>query len=179
MNTCKEFSLDDVLAVTVIPLANITPASPSSVVNTLAATVPSAVFSPTVPDPSDPTRQVPNTAVYGGAVTIGLAPVLAGGTLIPVIRTTGKAKDDEGDSTPGRLHTVSVSCEVDDRDSTVWDSLLAIERMPGHLLLAFRGGSRAFVSATADTYLCNVERDGAKTSVAFRIQNLMGVQLLV
>jgi hypothetical protein len=39
--------------------------------------------------------------------------------------------------------------------------------------------THAFVAATRDSYLCEVERNGAKTSVSFRIYNLMGIQLIV
>lgn len=113
-----------------------------------------------------------------GAITIGLQPASSGGMLIPIIHTTGKAKDDESDSVAGRMHTVNVTCRVDDRDSETWDYLLRLERTPRHLLLTFRDLSRGFVSATRDTYLCNVERDGAKTNVTFRIQCLMGIQLI-
>ena len=92
------------------------------------------------------------------------------------MRFTGKAKDDESDSVAGRMHTVTVTCEVDDREFEVWDHLLTLERTYRHLILTFRDNSRAFVSSTQDTYLCSVERDGAKTTVTFRIQNLMGIQ---
>lgn len=119
------------------------------------------------------------TPDFSNAVVIGLRAATPGGVLIPIIRTSGKAKDDEDDSTAGRLHKVSVTCEVDDRDSEVWDNLLIIERTPSHLLLTFRDGSQAFVQATRDTYLCTVERNGSKTTVAFRIQNIMGIQLLI
>ena len=95
------------------------------------------------------------------------------------MRKSGKAKDDENDSVAGRLHTVTVTCEADDRDSDVWNHLLTLERTPSHLLLTFRDSTRAFVSATEDTYLCNVECDGSKTSITLRVQNLMGIQLLV
>ena len=78
----------------------------------------------------------------------------------------------------GRLHTVTVQCEVDDRDGTVWADLLKLERTPAHLLLTFRGGIRAFVQGSIDTYHCEVERDGAKTSVQFKVQSLMGIQLI-
>ena len=109
-----------------------------------------------------------------------------GGKLVPIRRMTGKAKDSKSDSVAGRLHTVTVNCEVDDRDLsadgndlTVLDYLLALERTPCHLLLTFRGGQRAFVAATNDTYMCETTRDGAKTSLSFKIQNLMGIQLII
>ena len=155
--SCKEYQLDDLMAITAVPVANISASDPSSPVNRIGATVPS--FSPSL----------------AGAITIGLHP----GADIPIVRDTGKAKDDESDSVAGRLHTVAVTCEVDDRDGAVWAPLLTLERSQRHLLLTFRGGARAFVSATRDTYICTVERNGAKTSVSFRIQNLMGIQLMV
>lgn len=160
MSSCKEIQLDDVLAVVAVPLENISAGDVSSPVNTLAPTV--AAFTPS----------------YAGAIAIGLqAP--AGVTLIPIERGSGKAKDDSSDSVAGRLHTVTVQCEADDRESSVWSHLLSLERTPRHLILSFRGGARAFVAATKDTYQCTVERDGAKTSVMFKIQCLMGMQLIV
>lgn len=162
MSNCKEFVLDDVMAITAIPLANISTALPASPANSLTPTINSSGFNPSLTN----------------AITIGMQPATSGGTLIPIIRTTGKAKDDVSDSVAGRQHTVSVTCQVDDRAADVWDDLLTLERKQYHLLLTFRDLSRAFVSATQDTYICTVERDGAKTSVAFRIHNLMGIQLL-
>lgn len=164
MTNCKEFVLDDVMAVTAIPLANISASSITSPVNQLSPTLPSSTIVP---------------SMLSSSITIGLQPAVLGGTLIPIMRKSGKAKDDESDSVAGRLHTVTVTCEADDRDSDVWNHLLALERTPSHLLLTFRDNTRAFVSATEDTYLCNVERDGSKTSITLRVQNLIGIQLLV
>jgi hypothetical protein len=158
MNSCSEFQLDDLMAVTAVPIANIPATDPSSPVNRLTATV--GTFTPS----------------YSGAITIGRQS--PGGNLIPIVRDSGKATDDEGDSVAGRLHTVKVSCEADDRDGTVWADLLTLERTPRHLILMFRGGARAFVAATRDTYTCTVERSGAKTSVTFTVKNLMGIQLM-
>lgn len=180
MGNCTEYVLDDLMAITAIPLADIPPGNPGSPANSLAPSIAKAEFRPTL----------------ARAVTIGRVPLdltVQGGTvnrsafLVPIKRMTGKAKDNEGDSVAGRLHTVSVNCEVDDRNpvagtsgKTLLDYLLALERTPSHLVLTFRDGTTmGFVSATQDAYLCNVERDGSKTTVAFRIQNLMGIQLLV
>lgn len=162
MNNCKEYALDDIMAITAIPIENISTFSVDSYANRLTPTIPGSGFNPSL----------------ANAITIGMQPHAAGGLLIPIKRFTGKAKDDESDSVAGRLHTVTVTCEVDDRDEEVWNYLLTLERTNRHLLLSFRDNSSAFVSATRDTYLCRVERDGAKTSVTFRIQNLMGIQLL-
>lgn len=164
MTNCKEFVLDDVMAITAIPLANISASSITSPVNQLSPTLPSSTIVP---------------SMLSSSITIGLQPAVLGGTLIPIMRKSGKAKDDESDSVAGRLHTVTVTCEADDRDSDMWNHLLALERTPSHLLLTFRDNTRAFVSATEDTYLCNVERDGSKTSITLRVQNLKGIQLLV
>jgi len=154
--SCKEYQLDDLMAITAVPIANISASDPASPVNKLTPTL--AAFTPTTT----------------GAITIGMQ----AGADIPIMRDSGKAKDDESDSVAGRLHTVSVSCEVDDRDGAVWAPLLTLERSQRHLILTFRGGARAFVAASQDTYICTVERNGAKTSVAFKIQNLMGIQLM-
>ena len=161
MTNCKEFVLDDLMAVTAIPVSDF---SPGFAAWQLTPTIPSAGFSPTL------TR----------AIVIGQKPAVAGGRLIPIVKLTGKAKDDETDSVAGRLHKVAVTCQVDDRDGGVWADLLTLERRQSHLLLTFRDGTtKGFAQATGDTYICTVERDGAKTSVAFHIQNTMGIQLIV
>lgn len=158
MRNCKEYELDDVLAITAIPLDNIPVTGADSVANRLTPVISDEDFSPALVN----------------SITIGLL-----SATIPIVRKSGKAKDDESDSVAGRLHTVNVTCEVDERDDSIWEPLLILERTPHHLLLTFRNNTRAFVSSSADTYICTAERDGAKTSVAFKIQNLMGIQPLV
>lgn len=160
MTSCKEFVLDDVMAITAIPLSDI---AIGTAAWQLTPTIPGNQFSPTL------TR----------SVTIGQQAASPSGTLIPIMRKSGKAKDDESDSVTGRLHTVTVDCEVDDRDPSVWDDLFALERNPAHLILTFRDQTRAFVQGSEDTFLCTVERDGAKTSVVIRIQCRMGIQMIV
>lgn len=169
MTTCKEFALDDLMAITVIPVTDFNPAAvpggaPSGINSwLLTPVIPKDQFSPTITS----------------AVTIGQQSATAGGTLIPIMRGTGKAKDDESDQTAGRLHKVTVNCQIDDRNPSVWTNLLTLERTPSHLLLSFRDQSRAFVQGSKDTYLCTIDRDGAKASVQFRIECLMGIQMLV
>jgi len=166
MTDCKEYYLDDARAITAIPVseATINEAEPTSPPNQLTATIASEGFSLT----SD-------------AIVIGrYQPSVEGVAFIPMHPGTGKAKDTEGDSVAGRMHTVSVTCEVDDRDGEVWNNLLKLERTPCHLELTFHDGkTRAFVAGSEDTYQCHTERDGRKTTVTFRIQNLMGIQLFV
>lgn len=160
MFTCKEFILDDVMAITAIPLADL---AIGTAAWQLTPTIPASSFSPAL----------------ANSITVGLRPAAPDAALIPIMRTTGKAQDEEGDSVAGRLHTVTVSCEADDRDPAVWDVLHRLERTPSHLLLTFRDQSRAFVRGSEDTYLCTVGRDGSKTTVTFRIPCLMGIQMLV
>ena len=167
MPTCKEFYLDDLMAITAIPVTDFYPGSSGWQLQPVIA---ASAFFPT----------------FTHAITIGRQPATTGGTLIPIMRLTGKAKDDESDQIAGRLHKVTVNCQIDDRDlsrdasgMTVLDHLLTLERTPSHLLLTFRDQSRAFVQAGKDTYLCTVDRDGAKTSVQFRIECLMGIQMIV
>lgn len=112
------------------------------------------------------------------AVTIGMIPAVAGGVLIPIRHMTGKVKDSEQTAVSGRSHTVQVTCEVDDRDSEVWDTVLGLERTECHLILTFHDASRAFVEATRDSYQMTSERDGSKMTVTFRIHNLMGLQMI-
>ena len=166
MTNCKEFVLDDATAITAFPVADVPAGTAAWQLHPVISRTGDG-FSPTL----------------SRAVTIGQWRAAYGGTaaaaLIPIRRNTGKARDSEGDGVEGRLHTVSVSCQVDDRDPAVWARLLSLERTPSHLLLTFRDGTtQAFVAATRDTYVCNVERDGAKTSVTFRIQCVMGIQLM-
>lgn len=164
MISCKEFELDDLLAVTAIPVADYVLGTAAW---QLKPAIPKNSFSPTLTN----------------AVAVGLHPATDGGRLIPIKRMSGKAKDAESDSVAGRKHSVTVTCEADDRDLsadtgglTVLDYLLLLERTPSHLLLTFRGGQRAFVAATEDTYMCEVERNGAKTAVTMKVENLMGIQ---
>ena len=170
MTTCKEYR-DDVMTITAIPVTKISADATTSPVLALTPTI-TYDFS----QHFDADTVVIGLSRAVSSVAGASSPV---GSLIPITRTTGKAKDDEGDNVAGRLHTVTVTCQVDDRDSTVWNHLLTLERTPFHLLLTFRDKTQAFVSATKDSYTCTVNRDGAKTSVQFKIQNLMGIQLLV
>ena len=115
MNNCKEFALDDLMAITAIPVADYALGTKAW---QLKPTIVTTSFSPTLTN----------------AIVIGLQPATVGGKLIPIRRHTGKAKDAESDSVAGRLNTVTASCEV--------------------------------------------ERSGSKTSVSFKLYNLMGIQLI-
>lgn len=173
MESCKHNEFDDLAAVTAIPIGNITATTATSPVNILTPTIAKADF---------------GTPSLAGAVTIGVRPEATNGTLIPIMRDTATAKDTEADSVAGRLHTVSVNMEVDTRKGELWGAVAApgnppcslyLERNAFHLLLTLRDGTQGFVAATEDTYQCDIERDGSKTTVAFRIQNMMGIQLIV
>lgn len=172
MANCKEFVLDDLMAITAIPVSDISASDTYSPVNRLTPIIPDDEFSPTLDN----------------AIVIGRQAATADGALVPIIRTSGKAKDDTSDSVAGRLHTVTVNCKVDERGGEIWEAVsvtdktpcsLRLERTPHHLLLSFRDGTNGFVAANEDTYQCSIERDGAKVSVAFKIQNLMGIQMLL
>ena len=160
MNNCSEYVLDDLMAICAIPVGDL---DPGFAAWQITPTIPSGQFSPTLTN----------------AIVIGMKPATTNGRLVPIKRLTGKAKDNEGDSAAGRLHTVTVNCDVDDRDGAVWADLLALERRQSHLLMTFRDGTQGFALATLDTYHCEVERSGAKTSVSFRVYNQMGIQLIV
>lgn len=159
MTNCKEYR-DDVLDITAIPLADLATGTSEW---QLKPVINGDSFRP----------------VLTNAITIGVKPATAGGSLIPIRRSSGKAKDTETDGVPGRIHAVTVNCDVDDRDSGVPEGLLTLERTPSHLLLTYRDHTQAFVAATEDTYICEVERDGGKVSVSFRIQNLAGIQAII
>lgn len=159
MNNCKEYR-GDVAAITAVPFSDIAIGATTWQVT---PTINSENFNPTLTE----------------AITIGVKAATPGGYLIPVVRDSSSIKDDENDSVAGRLHTVAVKCDVDDRDSEVWDYLFTLERTPFHLLLTFRDGQRGFVQATEDTYTCEVTREDNKTSISLTIRNLMGMQLIV
>lgn len=157
---CKEFYLDDVMAIVAVPVDDY---DFWPYVSPLQPTIASADFS------------LPMT----NAIVIGQQAATDGGELIPIIKLTGKAEDAEDDSVAGRKHTVTVKCEVDDRDHGTWPLLHTLEIAPRHLLLTFRGGEQAFVAASEDTYKFSVSRSGAKTSVQFRIESISGLQIII
>jgi len=159
MSNCKEFFLDDVLAITAIPVANYSQWNASALMPVIQA----GQFNPSMTN----------------AVTVGQQPAVAGGSLVPIVKLTGKARDEESDETAGRRHTVTVSCEVDDRDGGTWTLLRTLETDPRHLILTFRNKERAFVAASQDTYRCEVSRDGAKTQLQFHVECLSGIQLVI
>ena len=115
MNNCKEFALDDLMAITAIPVADYVLGTKAW---QLKPTIVTTSFSPTLTN----------------TIVIGLQTATVGGKLIPIRRHTGKAKDAESDSVAGHLNTVTASCEV--------------------------------------------ERSNGKTSVSFKLYNLMGIQLI-
>lgn len=157
---CKEFYLDDVMAIVAVPVDDY---DFWPYVSPLQPTIASADFS------------LPMT----NAIVIGQQAATDGGELIPIIKLTGKAEDAEDDSVAERKHTVTVKCEVDDRDHGTWPLLRTLEIAPRHLLLTFRGGEQAFVAASEDTYKFSVSRSGAKTSVQFRIESISGLQIII
>lgn len=157
MRTCGEYDLDDLLAITAIPVADYDLGTHDW---QLKANIPNASFSPPLKN----------------AIVIGQQPAVVGGIVIPIMRDSGGAKDSEDDSVAGRKHSVTVDCEADERDPEVREHLLYLERTPCHLLLRFRNGTYGFASCTEDTYSCDVDRDGAKTTVKFKLDNLMGIQ---
>lgn len=159
MNNCKEYQFDDLMAITAIPIDDYVLSTEAW---QLRPTIGTTQFSPTL----------------SHAIVIGLQPATVGGILIPIRRKTGSAKDSESDSVAGRMHTVTVSCKVDDRNGALWDHLLTLERTPCHLLLTFRGGQQAFVAVTQDAYTCEIERSGSETGISFKVYNLMGIQLI-
>ena len=109
MINCSEFILDDVMAITAIPLAYYT-----STDGFLSPVL--SAFSPTFGA---------STIVVGTQRAMALG--VSVGSLIPIIHKTAKAKDSESDSVAGRLHSVTVDCDVDDRDYAVWNVLRTLE----------------------------------------------------
>ena len=158
MINCKEFSLDDLMSITAIPLDKYISQNTAEIEPIIA----SDDFSPVYDDE-----------------TITIGSVTPAGSIIPILPGTGKVKDTPSDSVAGRLHTVSVSCETDQRDSQVWGVLKTLEHTPRHLILTTRNGTLFYVQSTQDTYMCTTDRDGEKTTVNFRIQCRMGLQEIV
>lgn len=162
MNACSEFVLDSVVEITAIPLS-----AYNASATMLSPVIIASAFNPTF---------------NSDTVVVGLTKAVSSGnpvgSLIPIVHDTAKVKDSESDNVAGRLHSVSIECQVDDRESDRWQTLLLLERTPRHLILKLRDGSRVFVMATEDTYLCTMQRGDGKTSLSWRIQNLMGLQLV-
>ena len=155
------------MAIVAVPVSKYTPGSATSELEQTKR----VMLEPTV------SAEVLDGIIDADAITIGTTSQ-NGSALIPIIKQTGKVKDAESLDTAGRLHTVSVECEVDDRDSEAWTLLHRLERKAAHLILTSRDGSRFFVQGSGDTFLCTVNRDGEKTSVSLKVQCMMGVQLL-
>ena len=160
MPTCKEFYLDDFMAICAIPVADY---SLGTLTWQLDPVISASEFAPPLTN----------------AVVIGQRAATPTGMLIPILRFTGKVNDEESDAAAGRSHIVTVTCKADDRDGNVWPYMLVLERTPCHLILTFRNGSKGFVTATRDSYISTKERDGSQTTITFKIHNLMGIQLLV
>lgn len=158
MTDCTEFFLDDLKTIIAIPVDKYSP----DVKFMLSATINQEDYEPVYDS---------DTIVIGGIANTGL--------LIPIIIGTGKIKDDTSDNVAGRLHTISVTCSVDDRNSEVWNTLIKLENTPSHLEIISKNGERFFVQADKDTYLCTTERDGSKRTVSLRIHNIAGCQRIV
>ena len=157
---CKEFYLDDVMAIVTVPVDDYD-------------------FWPYVSPPHPTIASADLSLPMTNAIVIGQQAATDGGNLIPIINTTGKAEDTEDFTVAMRKHIVTVKCEVDDRDGDAWPLLRTLETEPRHLLLTFRGKKQAFVAASKDTYKFSVSRSGAKTSVQFHIESLSGLQLVI
>lgn len=157
MVNCKELSLE-VMEIKTIPLDKYDTSGKISISPTIAETD----FSPLYDD---------DTITIGTDTTTG--------SLIPIMRQTGKAKDTPTDSVAGRIRTVTVSCDIDQRDDEIWDLLLQLEREPRHIILTTRDGSVYFCQAMIDTYTCTDERDAEKVTVTFKVQCLMGLQKII
>jgi hypothetical protein len=163
MGSCKEFALDDLMAIAAVPVSKYTPSG-------------TTMLAPAITD--EDTLEMLDGIVDADAIVIGKSSK-NGSALIPIMRGTGKVKDSENLNTAGRLHTVSVECEVDDRESEAWTLLHRLERMAAHLILTSRDGSRFFVQGSDDTYLCTVNRDGEKTGISLKVQCMMGAQMII
>ena len=160
MNACSEYALDGVVEITAIPLS--------------AFNATSVLLSPVIDGPDFSPSLGASTIVVGlrRAVAYG-SPV---GRLVPIIHDTAKVKDSESDNVAGRAHSISVECDVDDRESSTWETLRILERTPHHLILTLRDTSRVFVLGTEDAYLCTVERGNGKTELTIKLKNFMGMQ---
>ena len=159
MNNCSEYVLDDMVAITAIPIDDYEAIGSTS----LEPTIKAADFAPSLIN----------------AIVVGIYPAEAGGVVIPIVKSTGKVKDSESKNVAGRSHNVNVECDIDDRDASLWPVIVNLERNAYHLLLTLRDGTRTFVQATEDSYMCTSERGSGKTSLTFKVHNMMGMQLIV
>lgn len=110
--------------------------------------------------------------------TIGIG---RGSALATIIRTTpttdyAEAKDSESDNVGGRSHTVTVQGDINDDNLDTLAYLLTLERTAHSLILVLANGRYYVVTATEDSYQFTVNRETNKTSIEFRIHNLMGCQ---
>ena len=152
MANCREFALDDLAAIVAIPVWKQCGTGMS--VESLAGLV-----------------QDEDSIVVGSFVRAG--------SLIPILHATGKVSDTVSDTVAGRLHTVTVKCDVDIRNPEVVPFLRRLQQTPSHLILTSHNGDRFGVYATEYTYLCETEQDDEKTPLSIRIQSVMGLQRII
>lgn len=99
-------------------------------------------------------------------------------TLIRTIPTAeyAEAKDSENDNVAGRSHSITVEVDINDDNTSVLPWLLTLEREAHSLILCLTNGRYYVATATEDSYQFTVSRETNKTSIEFRIHNLMGCQ---
>ena len=154
---CQEFYLGEIISITAVPVSDLTLST-------------AAIFAPRILSGQWQVN-------YANAITIGTLK-RSSETLVPIIRRSGKAKDEERDEVSGRSHSVDVSCEADDRAPSSWSALRRLERGPFHLVLGFKSGGTGVVTSDRDSYSCYISRDGSETTVSFKLHNLSGIQIV-
>ena len=155
---CKEYTYSHIASVTAVPSAE-------------CALSPAAIFSPVIEDEQLTIASLDNTIVIGRSAD--------GDAVIPFVRDSVKVSDAESDAVAGRSHTVELSCEVDARNVTVITHIARLERGPYCLLLQLGDGSRAFVAADRDSYLCTSGKStDNNVSISIKIHNRQGIQLV-
>ena len=152
---CTEIPLNELLAIDAVPVADMTVQA-------------QYVLADTLPESGVTVVKQNLIRIAAGA---------AGAKMIPLNPSErGKLKDDERDALPGRSHTITVDADINDLAATTRAAMRILERHPHSLLLSFRDGREAIVVTNPDSYVCTTTRDGSRTTINIRIQNVVGVQ---
>lgn len=100
----------------------------------------------------------------------------AANTVVMIAGMRGSIKDDESDSVAGRIHTVTLTADVNESSASTRSSLRRLESRAHALLLYFRDGRMGLVQCDRDSYLTTVARGETHSSIQMRIQDLLGIQ---
>lgn len=154
---CTEIPLYDVQSIDAVPVADVW----ISAAAYLATELRNSDFV------IDPTRLVRIAAQDAGA---GIVPLL--------LTTRGGIRDEESDGVAGRVHTVTLTADVNEKAASSRAALRRLELRPHTLLIRFIDGRSALVVATKDSYLVTTSRDGSKAAITLRIHTAEGLRYI-